>query len=251
MKGFAALYFLLPLSLSAATITITNTCQGPGFAPVTGSSSCSAGSVQPGFEAGASASAGAALTLAANPAVFSAFSAQSTASAAGVLGFLPGTTEIHYYNASALSLVTLDASLITAGSPRSGYIQLNVSGGVGYDAGDDGGSETLTLSSPAGGMPLGAFCSLSTCSYPANQTLPFVLGMAFPISYSGTAYAYSSNTVDGPGWANVLLGYNFRFLEADGITPVTVSETPEPGTFFLLVVPAFLLLLFVRQRRVN
>ena len=57
---------------------------------------------------------------------------------------------------------------------------------------------------------------------------PFTLGQAFNLSYSSSAGAFSSTYGSGDG--DAAMQFQFRFLEADGMTPVDAEAVPEPGT---------------------
>ena len=247
------LLFLLLLSLSlignAATTTITNTCMPPMGTPVTGSANCSTFPSSGGYDPGASASASVSLSIAVNAANDSVFSTKSTVNANGVYS---DPSETHWLPALAQSLISFNDTLITAGDPRSGFIQVNVTGSSLYSAGMETGGGVLSLPSAADGTLLSDSCSLYNCPYPPffiYNTFPFKLGVAFPITYSASLLSDSASAVDGPSSADIQLNYGFRFFEADGVTPVAVSETPEPSGFALLSVSGLGLFYALRRHR--
>ena len=65
-------------------------------------------------------------------------------------------------------------------------------------------------------------CNPESCEY--QGTLPFDLGQQFSITAAGSAVWPGSRGADGGTTVN------FNLLEADEMTPVSFSTTPEPGT---------------------
>ena len=150
-----------------------------------------------------------------------------------------------FIGSTAASQVSVNEALLTTGSARSGFVQINAS------AGFDG---TLHVASAQlGGLSLGPIgvacdnlggigqsttCLIYTGAREQDHQLPvtgieypFTLGQAFNFSYSSSAggSTYPSNN----GGADANFQFQFRFLEADGVTPVAVEAVPEPGTFAL------------------
>ncbi len=148
---------------------------------------------------------------------------------------------------SASSQVSVNETLFTTGSVRSGFVQVSATGGSAGDFRGSTGSLDLSFESiavscfGAGASPNGADCvfwpngfhSLPGYVLPVSlQHYPFTLGQAFNFSYSGSAAADPPNPLNaGYGYAN--LQFQFRLFEADGVTPVAVEAVPEPGTFTL------------------
>ncbi len=69
---------------------------------------------------------------------------------------------------------------------------------------------------------------------PFPLIIPFQLGSRFQLNYSGNLTADGDGN-EGEGVYRLGLNYQFRLLESDRVTPVLVSETPEPATWGLLL----------------
>ena len=145
--------------------------------------------------------------------------------------------------ASATSTAQLSTNLTTAGPVRDGLLQIVFTNrSLGYPSAGAGWG-TFSLSLNAGlESSLGCGISWSTCNatsvaehYNALGGLIVPLGTAFSLNYNGIFNAFAGGTAEGNGSGTVDLDYQFRFLEADGITPVAVlSAAPEPTSFGLL-----------------
>ena len=141
----------------------------------------------------------------------------------------------------AHSLIHYSNLLTTTGLVRAGYLQLQFSGSVGYIY-DGTSAITSGIVNPDLNSPLPPFtcAEYDGCTGNAflahNQMIPFTLGQAFTIEANGyfDTYAYGN---DGFSGGSSQSNYNFRFLEADGLTAVEVSQAPEPSTWLLLAAP--------------
>ncbi len=102
---------------------------------------------------------------------------------------------------------------------------------AGYELGDNSG--TLVQ----------AGCFSSTGCVNSEGLQPVVLGETLGFIESGDAGA---ETFQGSGEANASLDFTLQFLEADGVTPVNVMQTPEPSG--LKLVAAALICWFLLRR---
>ena len=230
--------FLAAGSILSADIVTTVTCDISG-SPSTEPHSCSLqGPTQPvGGTAYAMAMANAAFSLASDPNSFSSLSTGQSASATGAVTPSGGS-------GTALSLVSVNEALLTTGSVRSGFVQVIIAGGSDYYYGD--GQMDLSLGSVTVRCPGNRFaltgCILSAAPYtPPEYNVPvfpsslqeefaFTLGQPFNFNFSGKASAYGNT--GPPSGGDAFIQFQFRFFEADGVTPVAVAA-PEPATFAL------------------
>jgi hypothetical protein len=145
-------------------------------------------------------------------------------------------------NSSADASIT--AFLETLGPLRAGYIsvtcpylQCSVS-----DGGAASGSFTFSVGSVSGGN-----CGATSCLSPPLE--PIELGQSFEFNATALAGAYSGGLAAGSGEGDgaAQATYTVEFFEANGVTPVAVSETPEPGSLALLAAGSLWLL----KRRVT
>ncbi len=141
--------------------------------------------------------------------------------------FGPGTmavTAIDYQNA-----------LTTAGPLRAGYLQWQGFGSV--------DQQETSIKITTGIIQLAPYFLLAelTCSFTctpgpgyfkAYPRIPFLLGAPFTLEAMGSNNAMSSSDLAAGGLLTT--NYQFRFFEADGFTPVAVSEVPEPSSLALL-----------------
>lgn len=244
-KLLLSLLLLLPLGATASTLNIVTTCNPPGGPSIVTNTGCS--SIVSAPNHGASASASVAMTTASNPAAYSNLSIQQTVFANGLVA---GAAT--WVPASASSQVNYASTLLTAGPPRAGYIQLAVSGSYLFSPGNVGGGGIITGPQALNGFSLNVAClSANTCPNPpyiAQNTFAFELGTAFPLNYAALLFANSANDADGPSGTTLNLTYQVRFFESDGITPVAVSEVPEPAVFSLLSL-SFCIVLIAKRRQ--
>jgi len=78
-----------------------------------------------------------------------------------------------------------------------------------------------------------SYCTPGTAYYMSNSLIPVTLGTAFTLAAKGGASNWASG-FEGSSGGSLLTAYNFRFLEADGVTGVAVSQAPEPMTVALV-----------------
>ena len=151
-------------------------------------------------------------------------------------------------DATASSSASVDISLTTAGASRAGYIEV-----IPYLNGDAIYSVS-NLSFSIGTLTGSCATRLSTCSvssmgvnYPSFPRMyAFTLGDTFSldVNYSSMLDAlYEDYQAD----TDLNFDLQFRFLEADGVTPVALS--PEPSTWTLAGVGLLGALLVVRRKR--
>ena len=237
---------LLPTSSFASSVTVT--CDPPGLTIIgTDQAQCS---VQVAESVGGSASASMGLDLAADPAQLSTL---RTAQTASVPVFNPNTgpstvatgTEIHF-----------DEFLIPAGSVRPGYVILQAFS-TGSSATDGAAGGRVSFYFPANRTDTAISCTTFDAGlcFPSNRffaterpLIPITLGIPLELVAEGTLDAFWSRLVGGTGAEAIENGlYEFRFVEADGITPVAVSQTPEPANA-LLVSTVLLAALVLRKQ---
>ena len=150
-----------------------------------------------------------------------------------------GSTSINFfaqYAGSVSSQLDFTQGLLTAGAPREGFIQVQIRGGGDSDGGGSahvtmpaGLAPTITLS--PGGVDFA--CGPNQDYYTHYSLIPFELGEAFPIAMTVRVYGDEIPNFDAIV-GSVGMTYNFRFFEADAITPVAVTATPEPASWSLL-----------------
>jgi len=130
-------------------------------------------------------------------------------------------------------------------------------GGYGSGAGFYDGGATMTS-----GVSLGSaapyqteitcyansnYCTPGTSYYTFNSPIPVTLGTAFTLEANGGTTNWASG-FDGRSGGSLNTVFQFRFLEADGVTPVGVSQAPEPVTLGMVGL-AFCSLAFVNKAR--
>lgn len=135
---------------------------------------------------------------------------------------------------SAIAQASASKAFYSAGSPRLGFIQFDVSLSHLH-----GGDSNVFISDGTHNYGYDAeLCGFEGCQVTA--TVPFDLGSGFQVSTSAGVKEFLEPTSDpccGGGSAH---GYDdalivFRLLESDGATPVPFSATPEPATWALLL----------------
>jgi hypothetical protein len=142
---------------------------------------------------------------------------------------------------SAHSTISIDANIQTAGPVRAGYVLVQIPYPIwGYD--DPGGFVGVLNWSLGNSISGNCFDSSPPCFPFFPALLPFTLGTAVQFTESETVGGdpYPDNGDSGTDSTNVSL--QLSFFEADGITPVAVSElvtAPEPGSYGLLAVGLF------------
>ncbi len=245
------LALLTASSLFAAPVSVS--CGSPySSQPVTtdaGSSSVSCGSFTGNsLQAHANAQAQVILSLSGDGTGWSTLRTEQ--SAVTVQG-RPGPGQGSGPGTEAHTRIDYSTLLTTAGPLRAGYIQLQFSGSVDYIYdGTSAITSGIVNTNPNSSLPQFTCSEYGGCtgnSFLARRSMiPFVLGQAFTIEANGyfDNYAYGN---DGFSGGSSQSNYQFRFLEADSLTPVGVSPAPEPSTWLLLAAP--LAIGFVLKRK--
>jgi len=245
MKTWMFVVFLATGPILSADIVTSVTCTvddsyGGPTSTITDLYSCSLQSPDQGpfgAPAVASATVSASFSLADNPNNFSSLSVDQRANAD--LGRDP--TGFYYLNSDARSQASVNEALFTTGSVRSGFVQVSVTASSASNFRSSIGYLDLSLEHIAVSCftfsPVASTCVFwpngahSVPGYevppsgesPFTGYFPFTLGQAFNFSYSGFAEAIPDSLGYGDnGYANIQ--FQFRFLEADGVTPVAVES---------------------------
>jgi len=251
----AVLTLIASAVLHSAPITVT--CAAPLSSSVTSGSTSAASctSFTNGHSysgGGASATANVALQLAANRADFSSLSTYQYAYARQA----PQQSADDLFGPAAASSIEVGYSsrLSTGGPVRSGFLQIEAYGiGAGFH---DGGASMTSgiLLDPASPYQTevtcysnSGYCTPGTGYYTYNSLIPVTLGTAFTVEANGGTTDWAS-AFDGSSGGSLRTQYNFRFLEADGITGVEISQAPEPFTIGMVGL-AFGVLGMIRRRR--
>lgn len=142
-------------------------------------------------------------------------------------------------SSAAQSSLSYHGDYLTSGPVRQGFLQINLSG---YSGDPYSGymNATILLSMPDGSPSANIDCYDGLChgnshEFYSGGLIPYVLGTSFSLDGTGNALA-SAGFNDGSSAGDTNLSYNFRFFEADGVTPVSVSEIPEPASVSLVLV---------------
>lgn len=244
--AFSLLFVLTALPAFASSVTVS--CDPPGETiGGTVSAQCS-GQGDEGRTASASASF--ALNIASDPANFSILSTVQVTSAA-IAGYqVPLST-----SSLATTQINWDDYLLTADPVRAGYLKIQSiqTPTVGTDGA--GGFVNFGFSTAGNGITTGFIgCDNFGGCVPGNgginaedPLIPITLGVPLELISQGAASANAERIVDDIQAVAIMIeSYEFRFLEADGVTPVAVSEAPEPAT--VLLVGAVLTAAFLLKR---
>lgn len=218
---------------------ISVTCVAPLSSNITSNSASAASctSLTNGYSyagGGANATANVLLQLAGNGADFSSLSTYQTAYAQQA----PRQSPSDLFGPAAGSSVAISYSstLSTGGPVRSGYLQIEAYG-VGasfYDGGATMTSGIILNAATPYGTEVTCYSNSASCTpgfgyYSHNSLIPVTLGTSFVIEANGRT-TNSASGFDGLSGGSLGTHYNFRFLEADGVTGVQVSQAPEPLT---------------------
>ncbi len=157
---------------------------------------------------------------------------------------------------SATSSAQFGAYLTTAGPVREGLLQIFLTNNSLVYPSSESISATFTLGLP-GVQSSSCGITWSPCTaisylnhYDSLGGFVVPLGTSFYLSYNGDFTAYAGGYTDGNGSGTLDLDYQFRFLEADGVTPVDVlAAAPEPASFSLLGIAFAAACLWKRRRR--
>ena len=241
--------------LHSAPITVT--CAAPLTSSVTSgaTSAASCTSLTNGYSysgGGANATANVAVQIAANGANFSSLSTNQYAYAQQA----PQQSVNDLFGPAAQRSigVVYSSTLSTGGPVRSGYLQIEAYG-TGANFHDGGATMTsgilfdsaspyqteVTCYSNSG------YCTPGIGYYTYNSLIPVTLGTSFTIEANGGTTNWASG-FDGSSGGSLRTQYDFRFLEADGLTAVQVSQAPEPLTVGMVGLAFGALGLFRRTR---
>ena len=223
-KLIVAVACFFPLPILAATVTGQATCLAPGQTVTEAVPDCVAG--VPYIGTGASSAV-----------VDSVNSLQ--------ISLAVNSTFASYESGATSSSLTIQVSMTleTSGPIRPGYFGVIADGGGIGDAGLAYGGGFAQIGPVSISCPVGDL-SYGLCT--AYGGTPWVYaaqsGAIFPITlgaggdeltfvFSASMYSVASQ-IDGDNSADLLADFGFQAFEADGVTPVALSEviTPEPGS---------------------
>lgn len=250
----AVLTMIASAVLHSAPVTVT--CAAPLSSSVTSGSTTAASctSFTNGYSysgGGAGATANVALQLATDGADFSSLSTYQYAYARQA----PKQSADDVFGPAAASSIAIgySSTLTTGGPVRSGFLQIEAYG-VGASFNDGSASmRSGILLDPASPYQTEVTCysNSSYCTpgigyYTYNSLIPVTLGTEFTVEANGGTTDWAS-AFDGSSGGSLSTQYNFRFLEADGITAVQISPAPEPLTIGMVGL-AFGIFGIVRKR---
>lgn len=237
-------------ALPAVGSSVTASCDPPGPTIVgTFTAQCSG---QGTNNAQSNASVSINLQLAANPADFSLLNTAQTTSANFTL-----QSPIGGISVSAATSIRFDEYLTTAGPVRPGYVIIQAFSPNTLAVDGSGGQVVFNFPANSAGTEVGCSVQDGQECVPSNATIAALhplnaisLGVPVELTAQGslTSSAYNFPT-ENTTFGGVYGRYEFRFVEADGVTPVAVSETPEPSTVLLLGAP--LLAVLARKKKVK
>lgn len=143
--------------------------------------------------------------------------------------------------AGSTDVLDYHQAILTAGPERSGYLQIQTGGNGGFVTFSQGYLHLGFAGGPVdGGIEIEAACGPQGCSpgngyYGYNNRIPVTLGTTMTLEAVGNiAYCctigpglyFTGGSVDGL--------FQLRFFESDGVTPVAVSDAPEPATWGMI-----------------
>lgn len=226
-----ALTLLVGLPASAALVTSTDcSLQAPGVSlTASGATSCSLNPADSRPSSSATVTVGPITSIpisGLNGAFF--FDIAGSTNAVPLLGTTPSNTTV----ATAQANASLTLSLATPGPIRSGLMAVTVTTPtpLGGGPGNNGVSANLQIGNLSGSCNAGVtpFCQGLLLS--PTQPFVFQLGQPFSLNFS-ERFSAIGDFIDGTGFSQGRLVFSFRFLEADGTTPVTLLATPEPSQY--------------------
>src|SRR3954470_22821591 len=223
----ALLVFLLVFGIGASASTVTGvSCSATGAPSITGESICFTGRGAGNPSASATSTATVSLD-------FSRFTLNQT-----VNGVFAGAG----FGGSSLASASGDISLNlnTSGPIRQGFVRIIYEPSWLTSPGDFQGLLNVTVGS------IQTMCNVSPaqfCSFPlvpssAAPANVFTLGQSFTLDIRQTTTAFG-NFTRGSSLNSVTTRFLVQFIDSDGLTPLAVSEIPEPaawtliGTFFI------------------
>src|SRR3954447_12088698 len=263
MKVFSLFLFLSASAAVSGAPMVGVTCVPPLSAAVyssatpTSANCNSFGETNLNSVGGASATGQVSLVIAANAADFSVLSTYQYAYAQQ--GVPQGVSNGRGATGASSVTIAYSQDVVTAGTTRSGYVQIEAygSGASFYDGGASMTSGLRINTDPYNGSPATevtcqsslSYCTPGTRYYNRYSLIPVTLGIALTIEANGSTVNYASY-LDGASGGSLSTTYNFRFLEADGLTPVRVTPAPEPATCGLMGA-ALVLAGWVHRRKVK
>ncbi len=132
---------------------------------------------------------------------------------------------------SATANASLSVELYTAGPLRTGVLEIVKGGNFAGVTGGNGIGSTQYSLSPTG---LAAGCAGAICfNDPLLQ--PITLGTTFQFN-EDMNFTENGSDLSGPASGFGSTQLTFLFFEADGVTPVQVSEAPEPAAYGLVAI---------------
>ena len=230
---------LLGLFSSAGAAPLTHVeCSLEGVGSSSGDTSCSVMSPFQLFSTTSDVSFH--FDLASDPADYSAmtFNHQGVAGAYTV----NQGAQTQSFGGSASSTLRFTTNLRTAGAVRPGYLQI-----TGYSMGEPSYLVSPSFSYGIPGSPrfsAGQPFTVSNQEDVSGSTTPasIMLGTPFSLFADSSLAVMTDATAGYPNFGYLQADFEFRFFEADGVTPVQVSETPEPRTWSLICGSMLLLL---------
>ncbi|MFL6448720.1 MAG: PEP-CTERM sorting domain-containing protein [Bryobacteraceae bacterium] len=216
----APFFLLLPLGSSASVLTSSVSCSAPTdvygsgtYIEQHGTSSCTVD----GFLTNLPRDYGIALTPAQHASAST--SGSYLLSANGISGTIHANAA-GYPMSDATAQIELKDTFTTAGPVRQGLVAGYFSTDFSHYAGGGGTS----ILSPA----LSRYTSSGSGS---DASIPFTLGQPFTLDILSSAYSRSDD--DTLSYYSTEGTFSYKFFEADGVTPVALSEAPEPSTYAL------------------
>jgi hypothetical protein len=209
-------------------------------------SSCSGGSDQYGT---VNAIGEVTLNVSADPSQFSSLSVYSYSL---IRQGYPTRVPEDLWGPGGLANIRIDyqAQVFGAGPIRSGYVQIEFNyvseafydGSAGLKAGLTLNPVLTSFENPVTLISCAStgYCNVGPSYYPLHASLiPVTLGVPIGLEALETLQN-ASGYIDGQSGGRLGITYQFRFLEADGVTPVSASEVPEPATWEFVAASALL-----------
>jgi hypothetical protein len=244
MKALCFSLILTCLPASAVSF-VTVQCSLQSGVPIAYSetptaSSCSGGSDQYGR---VNAVGEVSLDLSADPSQFSTLSVYSYSL---IRQGYPTRVPEDLWGPGGLANIAIDyqTQVLGAGPIRSGYVQVDFNyvsenpydGSASLTAGLTLNAVSTSFANPVTLISCAStgYCNVGPSYYPLHASLiPVTLGVPIGLEAVGTLQN-ASGYIDGQSGGRLGITYQFRFLEADGVTPVGTSEVPEPATWGLV-----------------
>ena len=240
---------LFALATLANATVVTSTSCSTNLGTINGTSSCylagSGGTVAGSVDGYASASASGQYTVSGNT-----LSVTATVLATAFPTFT--NPSLHTIDTGAGATVNITASFVVSGTGPA-FVELTHQPqfSIGEEFYDDDGA---TLNVQFGNYETFACSSNTFTVTPCNTGAPFSPSLVaiptnVPITLTFTEQAGAAGDLSGAGGAGATANVQFSFLGANGITPLAVTETPEPATRQMLLTGCAALLLSLRAFR--